>query len=176
MVFEGDVNFPKSEEYIVKYSSNFDDMQKDKKSCPTFAIGTVKNCINSEAMMDQIMISDTKDVIFDRMVFAQSSKHFSKLVGEEKSALYLREKTAFEKSSSRNPSSKISDKAFYKSHDIVMKLLDDRQYEKYWNLLSARTQNRILDINSSRMQAGHKPHPRQSQPLASKPQSQELEN
>ena len=120
----------------VKMVSDYDTMQKDGKSCATFSINTIKNCLCDKDFIKAIFDKSIKDLKLNKKILTQYSELFASALNEEKQRKYI------------DPdSSKINYKALYKGFDLLKKIGGWEECEKN---LSEKTKMLVAEIDKRR--------------------------
>lgn len=166
---EGKISFD-IKEYKIKVCKDHILMQMDSKSCGAFAVFTVKHYLRNLSEVDEIARSDGEDFELSRMVLVQDSMYFKEFLNGEKRHLYTRDKGDMARGESAK-SEVVNHKAFYKGHDFLRRILSEKEYTEYEELLGNITKKLILDIDQKRVSAGHKPSPRQAESLVASGQT-----
>ena len=131
--------------YQVRAVSGYLGLQRYNKSCGTFAINVIKNCLLDEDFIKQLFDGSNKDLKFSKKVLVQTSAMFDEALNAEKKEKYL-----FDKDQPAAAGDQINHKAFYKNVDLMRKIVTPTEWSEFEKLLSAKSKSIVAEIDRRR--------------------------
>lgn len=145
--------------FVFKTVEDFDDVrlnapdavklkfQKDDFTCATFALNTIKNCLNDESFLADLL--SEKDTLHLRKSVIAEGRFYIDKMSNDKREKYVHENEIRDLGGGKSTIAEINFKAFYKAHYYARLINPD-----HLDLLDEKTREIILNIDRARGKEG----------------------